>query len=254
MLVSVIVPAYNQAKTIRKDILNIYDSMVSTNYDFEIIVVDDGSTDETFKRVKSIEKERLKATRYLRNMGKGYAVKHGMKMSKGDLVAFIDSGMDINANGISMIIEHMKWYDADIVVGSKRHPASKVLYPPIRKLYSFGVQMLVKLLFRIKIRDTQTGLKVFKRKVLEDVLPRLTVKKFAFDIELIAVADYLGYKRIFEAPVEITKDFRSKSVFQGFLFFDPYVRSFFYDMLGVFYRMYILKYYANENRKNWIKD
>ena len=54
MLVSVIVPAYNQAKTIRKDILNIYDSMVSTNYDFEIIVVDDGSTDETFKKVKNI--------------------------------------------------------------------------------------------------------------------------------------------------------------------------------------------------------
>ncbi|MEK7594966.1 MAG: glycosyltransferase [Patescibacteria group bacterium] len=250
MLVSVIVPAYKKEKTIKKDIQNILCVMRSTRYKFEIIVIVDGVLDATYERALSLKEKELKVFAYQTNKGKGYAVRFGMAKSKGDLVAFIDAGMDIDANGISMLLEHMQWYKADIMIGSKRHPASKVDYPPLRRVYSFIYQMLVFCLFFLKVKDTQTGLKVFRREVLEKTLPRLVVKQFAFDIELLAVARYLGFKRIFEAPVEISWKFEDTSIKKAF-FLDPQIRGIILDTLAVFYRMYILNYYHSSNRPKW---
>ncbi len=254
MLVSIIVPAYKQEKTIKKDILNIHKVMSSTRYEFEILVVVDGFLDDTFKRAKSLELDNIKVLGYEKNRGKGFAVRYGMTRARGGLIAFIDSGMEIDANGISMVLEHMQWYSADIIVGSKRHPASRVHYPFIRRVYSIGYQLLVLMLFWLRIRDTQTGLKVFRREVLEDTLPRLTIKQYAFDIELLAVANYLGYKRIYEAPVQVSFDFSSGSRFAGFMLFDPLIRSMLIDTLAVFYRMRIKNYYATKNKSRWRKD
>src|SRR3989344_7820509 len=217
MLVTIIIPAYKKEKTIKKYIEKIFNTMKETRWDFEIVVVDDGSPDKTFEEACKFKRPNVFVYRYESNRGKGYAVRYGMARANGDPIVFIDSGMEINANGVSMILEHMQWYDADIVMGSKRHPASKVNQPLIRKIYSWGYHFLIKILFRLRLKDTQTGLKVYKRKVLEDVLPRLLVKRFAFDIELLAVAHHLGYKRIFEAPVEINLDIDS-STFKKFLF------------------------------------
>ena len=253
MLVSIIVPAYKQEKTIQQDIENIYNVMSQTRWDFEIIVVADGLADKTFENVLKLKYKNVKVVGYQTNKGKGYAIRYGMARADGEFVAFIDSGMDINANGISLVLEHMQWYNADIIVASKRHLASKVTMPLIRKLYSFGYHIIVKLLFGLSVKDTQTGLKVFKRKVLEDVLPRLLVKEFAFDIELLAVSHHLGYKRIFEAPVEINLDIDS-STFKKFLFLEPYIRRVLWDTLAVFYRLRILRYYDTGNKRKWIYD
>ncbi|MBI2621001.1 glycosyltransferase [candidate division WWE3 bacterium] len=256
MLVSVIVPAYKKQGTIRKNIENIYGEMSRTRHDFEIIVVVDGyAVDKTLEEARKIRKKNVLAIGYGDNRGKGYAVRYGMARAKGDVIAFIDAGMEIDANGISMILEHMQWYDADIIVGSKRHQASKVKSPFIRKLYSYGYYFGVKLLFWINVRDTQTGLKVYKREVLEKVLPRLVVKRFAFDIELLAVARHLGFKRIYEAPINIdlSKDY-DESTFKHFLFFDPYVRGVLVDTLGVFYRLRLLRYYDDGSVRKWSFD
>jgi len=174
-----------------------------------------------------------------------------MVRSRGDLIAFIDAGMDINPNGLSMVLEHMEWYGADVIVGSKRHPASKVpSYPWIRKVYSFGYHFLVWLLFGVKLRDTQAGLKIFKRMVLEKVLPRLLVKTHAFDIEVLAVTRHLGFERIFEAPIEVdTKSFRFTSTVSW-----RTVRRMLQDTLAVFYRLRILRYYDDHNRRRWRYD
>lgn len=255
MFVSVIVPAYKKEKTIKKDVKRIHKVMSQTRYDFEIIVVVDGFLDKTFEKASTIHKKNIKVIGYSSNKGKGYAVKYGMARAKGDFVAFIDAGMEINPNGISMILEHMQWYKADIIVGSKRHPASKVDYPFIRKIYSFGYQVLVYLLFWLKVRDTQTGLKVYRRKVLEDVLPRLIVKQYAFDVELLAVSHYLGYVRIYESPVEVDwgKD-SAGTRFKGFLFLDKFVRCMLIDTFAVYYRMHVLKYYDNHSKRKWKYD
>lgn len=254
MLVSIIIPAFKQEKTIKQDIENIYNVMRQTRWQFEILVVVDGFLDRTYEKVKELENDFVKVYGYKTNRGKGFAVRYGMSRSKGEYIAYIDAGMEIAANGISMILEHMEWYKADIIVGSKRHPASKVHYPLLRRIYSMGYQLLTFILFRLRVRDTQAGLKVYRRNVLEDVLPRLVIKEYAFDIELLAVSNFLGYKRIFEAPVEISWEFGSGSRFKGFLFLDPFIRHMLQDTLGVFYRMYILKYYDSGNKRKWIYD
>jgi glycosyltransferase involved in cell wall biosynthesis len=253
-LVSVIIPAYKQEKTIEKDLKNIYDVMSATRWDFEIILVVDGMLDKTFENAKKVDKKNIKVVGYETNRGKGYAVRYGMVRAKGDYVAFIDSGMEIQPNGISMLLEHMEWYNADIMMGSKRHPASKVSYPFFRRLYSFGYHAIVKILFRIPVKDTQVGLKVFKRNVLEAVLPRLVIKQYAFDIELLAVAYRLGFKRIYEAPVWITIDFGSGTNFGSFFPFSYYIRQMLADTVGVFYRMYFIHYYDDRSRQKWTYD
>lgn len=251
MLVSVIVPCYKKEKTIKKDLENIFNVLSSTRYKFEIIVVVDGFLDKTFERASEFSKKNVKVVGYKENRGKGYAVRYGMARAKGDVIAFIDSGMEINANGISMVLEHLQWYNAHIVVGSKRHSASKVNYPFVRRVYSFFYQLLVYVLFWLKVKDTQTGLKVFRREVLEDVLPRLVVKKYAFDVEVLAVAYYLGYTRIFEAPVEVNFD-ASDSAISYFLLFDSHVRGMIMDTLAIYYRMHILNYYHDSSKHKWV--
>jgi glycosyltransferase involved in cell wall biosynthesis len=250
--VSVVVPAYKQEKTIKEDIENIYHTMSQTRWDFEIVVVVDGIVDNTFVEAKRIDRPNVLVYGYEENKGKGFAIRYGMEKTRGDLIAFIDAGMDINPNGISMILEHMEWYDADVIVGSKRHPVSKINYPFIRKLYSFGYHLLVRILFGIKLTDTQTGLKVFKRNVIATVLPRLMVKEFAFDVEILAVCRYAGFTRIYEAPIEVNWASVNTN-FTPFLIFDRNIRYMLVDTLAVFYRMYVIRHYSERNKHKWLR-
>ncbi len=255
-LLSVIVPAYKQEKTIVRDLKSIETALKQMRYGYEIICVVDGRVDKTYETAKKISSSKIKVFGYKKNQGKGYAVRYGMARAKGDPIAFIDSGMEINPNGIGMILEHMEWYEADIIIGSKRHPASQVNYPLSRRMVSFCYQFFVRLFAALNVRDTQAGLKIFRRKVLEDVLPRLMVKRYVFDLELLSVAYRLGYKRIYEAPVKL-KYFQGDSTHAVTLkdFFKPNgLLMSFADTLAVIYRLRILRYYDNQNRKKWIND
>ena len=250
---SIIVPAYKQERTIKEDIKRIYNVMRKTRWDFEIIVVVDGFIDKTFEEAKKISLSEVSVVGYEENKGKGYAVRFGVARAVGDYVSFIDSGMDINPNGISMLLEHLEWYNADIIVGSKRHPVSKTNYPLIRKIYSTAYHILIRILFGLKLRDTQTGLKVYRRQVLEKVLPRLLVKKFAFDIEILAVANRLGFKRIFEAPVEVEWDLKNTN-FSPLVMLDKNIQAMLIDTLAIYYRLKILKYYDSCTKRKYIYD
>jgi len=250
-LVSIIVPAYKQEKTIKNDIEKIENVMSQLRYDYEIIVVVDGFIDETFENAKKIKSAKVIVIGYQHNHGKGYAVRFGMAKAKGSIVAFIDAGMDLNPNGISMLLEYFVWYDADVIVGSKLHSASKVNYPTQRKILSLGYRFLVKLLFGLTVKDTQVGMKFFKRKVLEDVLPRLLVKDYAFDIEILAVAYRLKYSRIYEAPVEL--EFKNSSTITSANLWRT-ILLMLNDTLAVFYRLKILRYYDDSNKRKWKYD
>ncbi len=236
---SLIVPVYRQEKTILKNIRQITSVLDTIRYDYEIIAVIDGLVDNTYKKLKNASFPKVRTIAYRKNQGKSYAIRLGMQKAKGDYVMFLDSGMEIDPNGISMLLEHMEWYDADIIVGSKRHLASQVEYPLTRRILSYGYYWIVKLLFGLKIHDTQAGIKIFKKLVLEKVLPRLLEKKFAGDLELLVVADNLGYTRIYEAPIKLNYNLggiTSAATLQSIL-------GIFMDTLAIFYRKNILNYY-----------
>lgn len=254
-LLSVIIPAYKQEKTIVRDLGRIHSVLESLRYSAELICVVDGKDDQTFNKALKFSKEYkdVKVIGYDINKGKGHAVRFGMAESSGDVVGFMDAGMDLNPAGLSMLLEHFEWYNADVIVGSKRHPASKVEYPWQRRILSIGYQLLVWILFGLRIRDTQVGMKFFKKEVLEKALPRLLVKKFAFDVEMLAVANFLGFKRIYEAPVEIRLHFGGTSTITSQKFLRT-VAGMLIDTLAVFYRLRILNYYSDKNKRKWRFD
>lgn len=239
-LLSVVVPAYKKANTIKKDLTSISETLASglpSELDYEIICVVDGEVDDTAKVAKSLTLPRLTVVSYPENKGKGFAVRQGMKRAKGDLVSFLDAGMEISPKGIMMLLAHMDWYNADIIVGSKRHPVSMVNYPPLRRILSVGYHFGIKTLFGVNVRDTQSGIKVFKRKVIDTILPKLLVKQYAMDIEMLAVANRLGFTRIYEAPIEVRFDKKTSTIDWEKVF------RMAWDTMAVFYRLKILHYY-----------
>lgn len=240
---SLIIPAYKQEKTIVQDVRRIKKVLSELRYVTEIIVVVDGYSDKTYAKLKKASMLGVKVATYMRHLGKGHAVRYGMRLSSGDYVAFIDAGMEIDPNGISMLLEHMEWYDADIILASKRHPASIVEYPWQRRVLSLIHQVLAWVLFHLKVRDTQAGLKIYRKKVLQKILPRLLEKRYAFDLEMLAVANHFGFKRIYEAPIRLRYNFKALSnaaTIRGIIMYCV-------DVLAIYYRLYIRKYYDNSH-------
>jgi glycosyltransferase involved in cell wall biosynthesis len=244
---SLIVPAYKQEDTIVQNIDTLMRVLSQIRYTSEIIVVLDGLNDNSNKKIATHAKKwkNFSCYAYTQNRGKAFAIRYGMEKAKGDYIMFIDAGFDIDPNGISMLMEHLEWYDADIIVGSKRHPASQVNYTLQRKILSLGYYLLVKLLFDINVKDTQAGIKIFKRKVLERVLPRLLEKRFAGDLEMLVVARLLGFDRIFEAPIKLNyafSTFTSAATWQSIYFI-------LVDTLAIYYRAFIIRYYSQSHTR-----
>ena len=238
---SIVVPAYKQEKQIVKNLQDLDGVLKGMGVSYEIICVVDGFLDKTFEKAKSIVSKNIKVIGYPNNSGKGFAVRYGMSHASGSIIGFVDSG-ELDYGMIPMMLEHFKWYKADVIIASKRHPVSQVYYPWQRKILSFGYQMGVKLLFGLNVRDTQVGMKLYKKALIKAVLPRLLVKKFAFDIEILAVAHHLGFTKIFEAPVKLSMKFLHTSS----IFNTGFIKTAFnmaWDTLAVFYRLKIIHFY-----------
>lgn len=237
-LLSVVVPVYNQAAAIAENITVIREVLDATvEGDIELIVVSDGSIDRTQEQVLSARDERMRFIHYDRNLGKGYAVKVGALEARGKWIAYLDSDLDLDPGLLGQFLLRAQEADLDIAIGSKRHPRSEVHYPRSRRVASWMFQQAVRLLFRFSVRDTQVGMKLFRRDVIEQVFPFLLVKRFAFDIELLAVARSFGFKRIEEQPIRLDYRFtgsgvRSIAVLRALI-----------DTAAVFYRLTILRYY-----------
>jgi glycosyltransferase involved in cell wall biosynthesis len=208
--------------------------------------------DSSFEEARKVRDSRVHVVGYKTNHGKGYAVRYGFSQATGDMIGFKDGGGDLKSKALPLMLAQFEFQKADVVLGSKRHPDSIVDYPLSRKILSWIYQKFVKLLFGLDVRDTQVGMKIYKRKLLEDVLPRLLVKKFAFDIEILAVAYHLGYRKIYEAPVEIDL-FASKTsiVWKKLMYI---ILNMVKDTLAVFYRLRILQYYDEASKRKWRFD
>jgi len=237
--VSIVMPAYNEAGRIALSIRETAKTFGEFGCDWELIVMDDGSTDTTFDRAQSLVKEypgRLIVQKNPYNIGKGMAIKEALQYIGGDYVVFLDADMDLHPIQVQTLFDIMRLDNADVVIGSKLHPNSIVEYPWDRRVISFIYYLLVRLLFNLPCHDTQTGIKLFKINVLRDVFPRVLVKKFAFDLEVLVNAHHRGY-RIAEAPVVLRQKRRYGRIGPTAVF------TTFRDTLAVFYRMHILHYY-----------
>jgi len=239
---SIIIPAYKEEKNIYNTIDEILKAHDVLDYKYEIIVVVDGSPDGTAEEAKRHCSKNVCVYEYAKNHGKGYALKYGVQRAQGDIITFVDAGGDFNPKQFDKCVKLMEIFDADFVIGSKRHPASKINYPRLRRIYSWCYQKMIKVLFGLNVTDTQTGLKFLKRKVAKDVMPRVVVKRYAFDLEMLVIAHRLGYNRIFEAPVEMK--FNDMTTGAGTL---PTIWRMFHDTLAIFYRANILNYYAKKH-------
>jgi len=235
--VSLIFPFESRVQTI-KEIKKIHQAFSKTNRLLEIICVLDSNLKKTAAKIFPKDPAPVKLLFYpLKRFGKGFALCYGFKHSSGDFIFFWEGNFSISARELFLYLDLMNLVKADIVVGSKRHQLSSVFYSRRRRFYSTVYQLLVKFLFGFNLSDTQVGLKLYRRFVLEEVIPRIVIKNWAFDLELLVVAYYLGFNRIIEAPIEINKTFTSgKPSLEN-------TGNLLRDTLAIFYRQKILRYY-----------
>lgn len=237
-LISVVVPAYNESDTIERTLRETHATMEDLGCPFEILIVDDGSEDETVEVALRVAAD-LPRARILpagENQGKGAVLTLGSRAALGDLVLFMDADMEVHPRQLSILYAALSGARADVAIGSKMHPRSTIDYALKRRILSYGYYIFVRTLFRLPVRDTQTGLKLFRKEVLRRVGPRVTVKRFAFDLEVLVNVNRLGY-RIVEAPVVVTRERDFPRVGVGAAL------EVFWDTSATWYRTYILRYY-----------
>ncbi|MDX6504727.1 MAG: hypothetical protein QOE29_1852 [Gaiellaceae bacterium] len=237
-LLTVVIPAYNEAPTVRRTLAETVEAMDETGATYEIILVDDGSQDGTasLARQAAAKLPRVRVVGSEVNLGKGSALARGAYSALGELVLFMDADLEVHPRQLELLYAAMVRDNADVVIGSKLHADSKIDYPLRRRIISLGYYAVVHTLFRLPVKDTQTGLKLYKREVLLRVIPRLLVKRYAHDLEALVNAHRLGY-RISEAPVVVTRE-------RAFNRIGPTdVLHVSLDTAAIWWRTYILRYY-----------
>lgn len=250
--VTIVVPYYNPGTSLRVTVEHMVEVLTKSAVTFEIIAVSDGSTDGSELSLAGLPADLVRRVKLESNQGKGQALQVGLALGRGRYLGFLDADGDISPEFLSSFVSLMELYQPDIILGSKRHPMSEVHYPWIRHVYSWGYQQLVRLLFRLEVRDTQVGIKLVDRNVMSAVLPLLVERRFAFDLELIVVARHMGYGRLFEAPVRIEQRFRSTVSIRS-------VVGMLIDTLGIFVRLRMLRFYDERRIRpleisRWMSD
>ncbi len=233
---SFVIPAYNEEDFI-EDTLGTIDAVIKDkNLPYEIVVVDDGSRDDTLAKARRYagRNGHVKVVSYSENVGKGHAVKTGFMQTNGNVVIFADGDMEIDLRTISKYLDALKY--GDIVIASKKHSDSQVEVPVSRRILSEVFNGLVRFLTGVPLKDTQSGLKAMRKSAFIDVFPRLAVKRYAFDVELLAVANLYGLK-VVEMPVNIKLDAKFKPKEMGHMFI---------DLLGIAYRLRVIHWYQRQ--------
>jgi glycosyltransferase involved in cell wall biosynthesis len=239
-ILSIVSPVYNGGKHIYRNIHETLKELEKIGVPFELIIVDDGSTDNTFEEASLVKDGRVRIIHYEKNKGKGNALRRGLDAAKGELVTFLDSDLDIHPSQLSTLIRTREETGADMVIASKRHKDSVVHYPITRKIMSrCYYQFFVRPWFGLDLTDTQTGLKLFRTEALRDIMPKILVKQYAFDLELCVVAQRKGYM-IVEAPVILDyqntgSGIRPKTIYKMAV-----------DTAAIWYRVHVLDWYETE--------
>ena len=236
---SIVIPAFNEERSIESALTNMDELVKQEQKTYEIVVINDGSKDHTLPKALHFAENNghVKVLSFDVNNGKGYAVKTGFMRSSGDVVVFADSDLEIDLGVISRYIEALN--GGDIVIASKWHPQSHVEISTLRRILSHSFNVLVKLMIGVNIRDTQVGLKAIKKNSFEGIIPKLTIKRFAFDVELLAAAKSCGL-RIVEMPVQLKLNACPKF---------KEVLKMFVDLLRITWRIRVLRIYGKLGSK-----
>lgn len=204
LFISLIVPAYNEADRLEVNLNKIHRFLQSTGWTFEIVPVDDGSTDGTSDVLEKLARQKpdIKPVGYPLNAGKGRAIQCGIAVSKGKWVVTLDADLELPVAQIQTFLRVQRETRAHVVIGSKWHPDSKVVYPVVRQRLSRGLHTMIRLLFPLSATDTQVGIKLMDGDAARLIGHVTLVKRFAWDIEFLLVAYECGL-RFAEAPVDL---------------------------------------------------
>tara|TARA_B100000787_G_C16105511_1_gene255624 strand:+ start:39 stop:761 length:723 start_codon:yes stop_codon:yes gene_type:complete len=232
---SIIIPLFNEEKRLLKSLIKL-DKFIKHNKkkNIEIIFVNDGSTDTTNKIIDLFIKENKKnikfsLIKYKKNVGKGYAIKKGILKSKKNWILICDADMSVNPNQFNI------WYNSDKIIdknkayfGSRRHKKSNVKSSTIRRSLGYFFIIFIRILFFIKLRDSQCGFKVFHKSYALKVFRKISSFRFAFDIELIIILTKLKIN-IIELPLKWVHQDGSKL-------------SLLYDMPKMIYDIFVIRF------------
>jgi len=217
---SVIIPIYNEEKSIKKTLFDVNDFFANQKYNGEIIVIDDGSKDSGYdisKNLGSIIKN-MSVFKNSKNYGKGYSVKKGMLVANGRFKLFMDADNSTNIRQINNAIPFLE-NGYDIIIGNRKLKESEIRRHQSFYKETMGVvgNILIRLLAVSKITDTQCGFKCFSSKFVNDIFTKTTINGWGFDIEVLALANKFGYK-IKAIPVVWEDKGKSRVFFKDYIF------------------------------------
>ena len=211
MRFSLIVPMYNESTIICDTVRTLSAYLQARVGEYELIFVDDGSTDESADLVRQMAVPHCRVISYTPNHGKGYAVKTGMLEAVGDVVMFLDADLAYGTGVIEQVLAALEQHpERDLLIGSRvLHPEGYAGYTFIRKIASKIFIRILNLVGGFRLSDSQCGCKAFRLAVCRDLFSRVETEGFAFDFEILLWAQKLGYS-IYELPVKIINHRESK--------------------------------------------
>lgn len=223
----IILPVKNEAENIRLTVIGLsMRAMMECKDGHKIVIINDGSDYATLLECKKIEQEFADVARItnLFDRGKGSALKLGFvhatmlyDLKPDDIIVFFDGDGQIRPQEISTLREIMNLYNAEAVIGNKRHKYSMTEYTTTRRIISQTYNWIVKILFDLNFDDTQCGIKIFKKRALDKVIAKVNVKQYAFDLELIVALRAIRC-RIADAPVTIQSQMNRGSIGIGAIY------------------------------------
>ena len=220
-MLSIIIAAYNEEERIGKSLLKIKDYLDTQNFAYEIIVVDDGSTDNTKQVAIGYRPEitNLKIISYPSNKGKGYALRQGALTSKGEVVLISDADLSTPIEELSFMLPLISVNECDVVIGSRALNPETIIkkQPWWRQGMGKIFNRIVRLLVLEGFKDTQCGFKLFSGEAARTLFKNTRVNRFAYDVEILALAKKRNY-RVSEVPVRWLNSSASKvhPVFDSF--------------------------------------
>ncbi|MCA9595559.1 MAG: glycosyltransferase family 2 protein [Myxococcales bacterium] len=203
---TLLIPVYNGGAFLARSLERAIEFLGSMDRRAELLVIDDGSTDETPRILSACRSDVLRVLRNERNRGKGHAVRRGLLEAKGELIVFTDADLTYPLENVQKMLEVLG-SGADVAYGSRMHSESRYVVAPgffeklfTRHLMGRSFNLLTRALVLPGVRDTQAGLKGFRRPAARELAERMQLERFSFDLELLFIARQLGLD-IRESPV-----------------------------------------------------
>jgi dolichyl-phosphate beta-glucosyltransferase len=236
---SVVIPAYNEEPRIEKTLERVYRYLSRKEYPFEVIVVDDGSTDSTINVAKGFTAPLgcLRIFENGTNRGKGFSVRKGVEHARGDYILFSDADLSTPIEDLEKLFPKLLEEGYDIAIGSRALRGSdvRVHQPWYREGMGKVFNKMVRMFTLRGFKDTQCGFKLFEASAAKDIFPRQKIERFSFDVEALYLARKKGY-RVAEVPITWYNSPRSRVSIAAdpFQMFMDVIRIRYYDWKGYY--------------------